>query len=165
MKLFTFIPLLFSGYLMLFISSAVFSGSVNTAPGRVMEQQAKAGIRIKQVLINPVHIKNEFGYASGLIKLVNVSQSPIYLKADEWSLSNDEGLPGLYTIRKDIVMEPQQTTLFWCDKLNVKQLHYHTNFKLDRVGSIALYHTNTNDKSDLVDTKNYSSTFTTAINY
>lgn len=142
---------------MLLISNSVFSGSENAVADLVIEQQAKAGIRINRVLIDPIHIKNEFGYKNGFVELENISESPIYLKSDEWSLSNDTGVPGLYTIRKNIIIEPQQAILFWCDKLNVKQQQYHTNFKLDSAGTVSLYHTNTNDEIQLVDSKNYSS--------
>lgn len=146
-----------SSYIFLLFSNPVTFLIQDASYQRNIDSTTINAIQINQVSFDDAPYKNEFGYKSGWIELVNTADKDIYLQDGCWSISNDSLNPALYIIRKNIVIAPHGKFLIWCDKLNAVQTDVHTNFKLkSRHGQVSIYHINLKQTYQCVDRKHYN---------
>lgn len=156
MKSLSIVLLLTGGYFFSLLYNAITFPDEKLTGYTNSDKTAISSIKINRVSFDTKNNKNEFGYKSGWIELVNNSDKNICLKADHWSISNDSLNPALYVIRKDMVIFRNKSVIIWCDKLNAVQKDLHSNFILKpESGSVGLYFYDSKESVTRIDHLNY----------
>lgn len=156
MKSLSIVMLLTGGYLFSLLYNAITFPDEKLTGFSNSDKTAISSIKINRISFDTRNNKNEFGYKSGWIELVNNSDKSICLQADHWCISNDSYNPTLYVIRKDLFIYPNKSLIIWCDKLNAIQKDLHSNFALNsKSGSVGLYYIDSKESVKRIDLLNY----------
>jgi len=76
---------------------------------------------------------NEFDEEADWIELFNTSDSALEIQADTWSLSDNKNVSDKYFIPACTIVGNGYLVI-WCDKRNLNERDFHSNFKLSGNG-------------------------------